>query len=92
MTTANKITIFRILLIPFFVVEVLYYGQNGNEVNRLLAIVSFAVAAICDGEHAKEILTEKGFLRRSPEREEPWKWFMLAVPDWMYTRRAYTPA
>ena len=49
MTTANKITILRILLIPFFVVEVLYYGQNGNEVHRLLAIVSFAVAAICDG-------------------------------------------
>jgi CDP-diacylglycerol--glycerol-3-phosphate 3-phosphatidyltransferase len=49
MTTANKITILRILLIPFFVVEVLYYGQNGNEVHRQLAIVSFAVAAICDG-------------------------------------------
>ena len=49
MTTANKITILRMLLIPFFVVEVLYYGQNGNEVHRLLAIVSFAVAAICDG-------------------------------------------
>jgi CDP-diacylglycerol--glycerol-3-phosphate 3-phosphatidyltransferase len=49
MTTANKITILRILLIPFFVVEVLYYVRNGNEVHRLLAIVSFAVAAICDG-------------------------------------------
>src|SRR6266436_10263314 len=49
MTTANKITILRILLIPFFVVEVLYYVIGGNEVHRLLAIVSFAVAAICDG-------------------------------------------
>lgn len=49
MTTANKITILRILLIPFFVVEVLYYTKQGNEWNRLLAIVSFAVAAICDG-------------------------------------------
>ena len=49
MTTANKITILRILLIPFFVVEVLYYVRNGNEVHRLLAMVSFAVAAICDG-------------------------------------------
>src|SRR5882672_6948833 len=49
MTTANKITIFRILLIPFFVVEVLYYVKNGNEAHRLAAIVSFAVAAICDG-------------------------------------------
>jgi CDP-diacylglycerol--glycerol-3-phosphate 3-phosphatidyltransferase len=49
MTTANKVTIFRILLIPFFVVEALYYVKTGNEVHRLLAILSFAVAAICDG-------------------------------------------
>ena len=49
MTTANKITILRILLIPFFVVEVLYYTKQGHEAHRLLAIVSFAIAAICDG-------------------------------------------
>ena len=49
MTTANKITILRILLIPFFVVEVLYYVRSGNELNRLLALLSFAVAAILDG-------------------------------------------
>jgi CDP-diacylglycerol--glycerol-3-phosphate 3-phosphatidyltransferase len=49
MTTANKITILRILLVPFFVVEVLYYTKQGHEVHRLLAIVSFALAAICDG-------------------------------------------
>src|SRR2546427_4727379 len=49
MTTANKITILRILLIPFFVVQVLYYLKAGNELHRLLAILSFAVAAICDG-------------------------------------------
>jgi cardiolipin synthase len=48
-TTANKITILRILLIPFFVVEVLYYVQAGNEVHKVLAIFCFAVAAICDG-------------------------------------------
>jgi cardiolipin synthase (CMP-forming) len=49
MTTANKVTITRILLIPFFVVEVLYYVKAGNELHRLLAILTFAVAAICDG-------------------------------------------
>jgi CDP-diacylglycerol--glycerol-3-phosphate 3-phosphatidyltransferase len=49
MTTANKITILRILLIPFFVVEVLYYEKNGNEIHRLLGVLAFAVAAICDG-------------------------------------------
>src|SRR6266852_2111524 len=49
MTTANKITILRILLIPFFVVEVLYYVKDGHELHRLLAVLSFAVAAICDG-------------------------------------------
>lgn len=49
MTTANKITILRILLIPFFVVAVLYYVKTGNEVHRLVALLTFAVAAICDG-------------------------------------------
>lgn len=48
-TTANKITILRILLIPFFVIAVLYYGKSGNEVHRLVALLTFAVAAICDG-------------------------------------------
>jgi cardiolipin synthase (CMP-forming) len=49
MTTANKITILRILLIPFFVVELIYYVRTGNEIHRLLAILSFAVMAILDG-------------------------------------------
>ena len=49
MTTANKVTILRILLIPFFVVEVLYYVKTGNEVHRFVALLCFAVAAICDG-------------------------------------------
>src|SRR5271168_4098638 len=49
MTTANKVTILRILLVPFFVVEVLYYVRNGQELHRVLAIASFATAAICDG-------------------------------------------
>lgn len=49
MTTANKVTIFRILLIPFFVVEAIYYVKTGNETNRCLAVLSFALAAICDG-------------------------------------------
>lgn len=49
MTTANKITILRILLIPFFVVEILYYVETGNELHRLLGLLAFAVAAILDG-------------------------------------------
>jgi CDP-diacylglycerol--glycerol-3-phosphate 3-phosphatidyltransferase len=49
MTTANKVTIGRILLIPFFVVEVLYYMKTGNEIHRLLAIVAFGLASIFDG-------------------------------------------
>src|SRR6266853_3273430 len=49
MTTANKITIFRILLIPFFVVEVLYYTKRGHEIHRLLGLASFAAAAILEG-------------------------------------------
>ncbi|HEV2436031.1 MAG TPA: CDP-alcohol phosphatidyltransferase family protein [Verrucomicrobiae bacterium] len=49
MTTANKVTILRILLIPFFVVELIYYLQTGNEIHRLLALLSFAITAILDG-------------------------------------------
>lgn len=49
MTTANKITILRILLIPFFVVEVLYYVKTGSETHRMAALLTFGVAAVCDG-------------------------------------------
>lgn len=49
MTTANKVTILRILLIPFFVIETIYYVRTGNEVHRLLAVLSFAMTAIMDG-------------------------------------------
>jgi cardiolipin synthase len=49
MTTANKITILRILLVPFFVVEILYYVETGNELHRLLGVLAFGVAAILDG-------------------------------------------
>lgn len=48
MTTANKITILRILMVPFFVLEVLYYVQNGDEWHRFLAILAFAFASISD--------------------------------------------
>ena len=49
MTTANKVTILRILLVPFFVVEILYYMKDGHEEHRLLGLLAFAVAAILDG-------------------------------------------
>src|SRR5215470_19946041 len=49
MTTANKVTIGRILLIPFFVVELLYYMKTGNELHRLLGILAFGLASIFDG-------------------------------------------
>ena len=48
-TTANKITILRVLLVPFFVVQVLYYVNTGNEWYRLSAVLCFAIAAISDG-------------------------------------------
>ncbi len=48
MTTANKVTILRILLIPFFVIEVLYYVKNGHELHWIFAIATFATAALCD--------------------------------------------
>ncbi len=54
MTTANKITISRILMIPVFVLMALYYGRSvahghPQEWMRITAIVIFAVAAASDG-------------------------------------------
>src|SRR5947199_7858753 len=49
MTTANKITIVRILLVPFFVVEVLIYVGQGRELHHVLAIAAFLAASVCDG-------------------------------------------
>ncbi len=49
MTTANKITILRILLIPVFVVETIYYVRTGIEVHRLAGLLAFTATAILDG-------------------------------------------
>ena len=49
MTTANKVTIGRILLIPVFIVQGVYYVQTGNELCRLIAMLAFGLAAISDG-------------------------------------------
>jgi cardiolipin synthase len=54
MTTANKITIVRILLIPVFVTLAIYYGESIQrhepaEWERFAAIVVFLVAAASDG-------------------------------------------
>ena len=54
MTTANKITIARILLIPVFVMMALYYGrsvQHGapQEWQRWMAVAIFVLAAASDG-------------------------------------------
>jgi CDP-diacylglycerol--glycerol-3-phosphate 3-phosphatidyltransferase len=54
MTTANKITIVRILLIPAFVTMAIYYGQSVQqsqplEWQRFTAIAIFLVAAVSDG-------------------------------------------
>ena len=48
MTTANKITIIRILLVPLFIVEVLYYVQKGFEGHRFIALGCFGLAAVSD--------------------------------------------
>ena len=54
MTTANKITVVRILMIPVFVTLAIYYGesiQEGNpqEWQRFAAIAVFLLAAVSDG-------------------------------------------
>jgi cardiolipin synthase len=54
MTSANKITVVRILMIPVFVTLAIYYGesvQRGQplEWQRLAAIIVFLLAAVSDG-------------------------------------------
>ena len=54
MTTANKITVVRILMIPAFVTMAIYYGQSIQrhdplEWQRFTAIAIFLVAAVSDG-------------------------------------------
>ncbi|HEY0424367.1 MAG TPA: CDP-diacylglycerol--glycerol-3-phosphate 3-phosphatidyltransferase [Rhodopila sp.] len=54
MTTANKITVIRILMIPVFVTLAIYYGESIQEGNpqdwmRFTAITVFLLAAISDG-------------------------------------------
>ncbi len=54
MTTANKITVARILLIPCFVMMAIYYGRGVQALHprdwqRVLAIFLFLVAAASDG-------------------------------------------
>ena len=49
MTTANKVTIGRIILVPFFVVQLTYYFLTENEMYRYIAIAGFLIATISDG-------------------------------------------
>src|SRR2546427_8626947 len=54
MTTANKITVVRILMIPAFVTMAIYYGQSIQrgaplEWQRFAAIIIFLLAAVSDG-------------------------------------------
>jgi len=54
MTTANKITVVRILMIPAFVTMAIYYGQSIQrgeplEWQRVAAIAIFLLAAVSDG-------------------------------------------
>jgi cardiolipin synthase len=54
MTTANKITISRILMIPVFVLLAIYYGRSvlrgaPEEWLRISAIIVFVIAAASDG-------------------------------------------
>jgi CDP-diacylglycerol--glycerol-3-phosphate 3-phosphatidyltransferase len=49
MTTANKITIARILMIPLFVLMAIYYGRDKEAWQRWCAVAFFVTAAASDG-------------------------------------------
>lgn len=48
MTVANQITILRILMVPAFIVAVLYYVHGGNEWMRYAALGVFGLASLSD--------------------------------------------
>ncbi len=77
MTTANKITIVRILMIPAFVTMAIYYGQsiqNGTpaEWERFTAIAIFLIAALSDG-------LDGYVARRYNQRSSLGAWFPILV-------------
>lgn len=47
MNLANKITIFRILLVPFFIASILYYGADRSYL-RYVALIIFSIACFSD--------------------------------------------
>ena len=52
MTAANIITIFRLIMVPVFVTQILYYfsmEESRGEWFRFTAIIAFALAAVSDG-------------------------------------------
>src|SRR5437899_11308419 len=54
MTTANKLTVVRILMIPAFVTMAIYYGESIKRAEplewmRFTAIAIFLIAAVSDG-------------------------------------------
>ena len=64
MTTANQITLGRIVLVPFFVVQLLYDFRTVDELHRYLAMAAFLVATISDGVD--------GYLARHRGRPRNW--------------------
>ncbi|MDP6686039.1 MAG: CDP-alcohol phosphatidyltransferase family protein [Candidatus Omnitrophota bacterium] len=66
MNLANKITISRILLIPFFIACLLYYGE-GKEYLRYVAFAIFAIASFTDAidgaiARSRDQITELGII------------------------------
>ncbi|MFH1782355.1 MAG: CDP-alcohol phosphatidyltransferase family protein [Candidatus Omnitrophota bacterium] len=66
MNLANKITILRILLTPFFLACIIYYG-DGKEYLRLVAFTIFAIASLTDAidggiARSRDQITELGVI------------------------------
>lgn len=86
MNFANKISIFRILIIPFFIASILYYNAN-NECLRYIALAIFLVAMISDGldgyiARRKKIITKAGAII-DPLAD---KLFVIAAFIYLYIR------
>jgi len=49
MTIPNYISIFRIMIVPVFVIALLDFSESGAEISWWMAVIVFSVASISDG-------------------------------------------
>ncbi|MFH1458660.1 MAG: CDP-alcohol phosphatidyltransferase family protein [Candidatus Omnitrophota bacterium] len=83
MNIANKISTFRILIVPFFVACFIYYGQNplGRDYLRLVALSLFLLGVISD--------CIDGYIARKSKQQSPAGLILDPLGDKLLLMSAY---